>query len=129
MAQSNMTVLSGALMTRILFDRHRATASSSTTEEGLRAEATCETILSLGAIHTPKLLMQSGVGNEAEFKRARIPVRQCYWALDGTVHDHVAFGCTAALVNFFASERCSFVTGQIIYVDGGLSAGALDGTM
>jgi NAD(P)-dependent dehydrogenase (short-subunit alcohol dehydrogenase family) len=32
----------------------------------------------------------------------------------------------AALVGFLASERCRFVTGQVIYIDGGLSVGVLN---
>ena len=35
-----------------------------------------EEILSLGAIHTPKVLMQSGVGDQTELRRFGIPVVQ-----------------------------------------------------
>ena len=35
----------------------------------------------------------------------------------------------AALVSFFASERCGFVTGQVIHIDGGLSIGVLHGAV
>ena len=33
-----------------------------------------EVVVSLGAIHTPKLLMQSGVGDRTELRRLGIPV-------------------------------------------------------
>jgi choline dehydrogenase len=70
MDQPNVTVLTDALATRILFDRRRATGVEfHYQEKTFRAEATREVILSLGAIHTPKQLMQSGIGDEAELKR------------------------------------------------------------
>src|SRR5215472_13057491 len=76
MNQPNITVLTGALVARILFNRDRATGVEFQYQgKNLRADATREVILSLGAIHTPKLLMQSGIGDEMELKRARIPVR------------------------------------------------------
>jgi choline dehydrogenase len=56
MAQPNITVLTGALATRIRFDRRRATGVEFYHRGNtFRAEATREIILSLGAIHTPKL--------------------------------------------------------------------------
>jgi NAD(P)-dependent dehydrogenase (short-subunit alcohol dehydrogenase family) len=35
----------------------------------------------------------------------------------------------AALVGFLTSERCGFITGQVIHIDGGLSVGALHGAI
>jgi choline dehydrogenase len=94
MAQPNITVLTGALTTRILFDRRRATGVEFRYQgKTLRAEATREVLLSLGAIHTPKLLMQSGIGDEAELKGADIPVLQALPGVGRNLHDHVAFGC------------------------------------
>jgi NAD(P)-dependent dehydrogenase (short-subunit alcohol dehydrogenase family) len=49
---------------------------------------------------------------------ARVPMRRM-----GTPEE------VAALVNFLASGRCGFVTGQVIHIDGGLSVGALHGVM
>src|SRR5215471_2927756 len=70
MDQPNLTVLTGALVTRILFEGHQATGVQFTYQgRTVRADAAREVILSLGAIHTPKLLMQSGIGDEAELKR------------------------------------------------------------
>ena len=94
MAQPNITVLTGALATRILFQQRSATGVEFHYQGmTLRAEATCEVILSLGAIHTPKLLIQSGIGDEAELKRAGIPVLQALPGVGRNLHDHVAFGC------------------------------------
>jgi choline dehydrogenase len=58
-----------------------------------RAEATLEIILSLGAIHTPKLLMPSGIGDETELRSVAIPVVQALPGIGRNLHDHVAFGC------------------------------------
>jgi choline dehydrogenase len=94
MGQPNITVLTGALATRIIFDRRRTRGVEFQYQgKTLRAEATGEVILSLGAIHTPKLLMQSGIGDEAELKRAGIPARLALPGVGRNLHDHVAFGC------------------------------------
>jgi choline dehydrogenase len=94
-AQPNITVLTGALTTRILFDGRRATGIAFHYQgKALRVEAAREVILSLGAIHTPKLLMQSGIGDEVELKKAGIPVLQALPGVGRNLHDHVAFGCT-----------------------------------
>jgi choline dehydrogenase len=94
MAQPNITVLTGALAARIIFEGRRAIGVAfSYKGETVRAEATREVILSLGAIHTPKLLMQSGIGEEAELKRAGIAVRQALPGVGRNLHDHPAFGC------------------------------------
>lgn len=62
MARPNLTVLTGAHVTRVLFDGHRAyKVEFDYKGELLTAEADREIILSLGAIHTPKLLMQSEI--------------------------------------------------------------------
>lgn len=95
MNQPNITVLTGALALRILFDHRRATGIEFRHQgKTIRAEATREVILSLGAIHTPKLLMQSGIGDEAELRRADIPVLQALPGVGRNLHDHVAFGCS-----------------------------------
>jgi choline dehydrogenase len=95
MTQPNITVLTGAVTTRILFDGRRATGIVFHYQgKALRVEATREVILSLGAIHTPKLLMQSGIGEEAELKKADIPVLQALPGVGRNLQDHVAFGCT-----------------------------------
>jgi choline dehydrogenase-like flavoprotein len=93
-SQSNITVLSGAVATRILFRGHRAIGVEFSHEgKSHRVQAFLEVVLSLGAIHTPKLLMQSGIGDQAELKSANIPVLQALPGVGRNLHDHVSFGC------------------------------------
>src|SRR5262249_15195575 len=94
MDQPNITVLTGALAARILFDGRRATGIVFHYQgNALRVEATPEVILSIGAIHTPKMLMQSGIGDEAELTKAGITVLHALPGVGRNLHDHVSFGC------------------------------------
>src|SRR5262249_10581236 len=94
MGQSNITVLTGALAMRVLFAGRRASGVELRyAAKTVRVDAEREVILSLGAIHTPKLLMQSGIGDEVELKRFGIPVLQSLPGVGHNLHDHVAFGC------------------------------------
>jgi choline dehydrogenase len=94
MDQPNLTVLTGALAGRIRFAGNRATGIEFL-NNGITvcAQATQEVILSLGAIHTPKLLMQSGIGDEMELRSAGITVLHVLPGVGRNLHDHVAFGC------------------------------------
>lgn len=94
MDQPNITVLTGALAARIEFTGNRATGIEFLYNgKTHRAQAAREVILSLGAIQTPKLLMQSGIGDEAELSNAGITVLHALPGVGRNLHDHVAFGC------------------------------------
>ena len=58
-----------------------------------RIRAGLEVVLSLGAIQTPKVLMQSGIGDQAELLRLGIPVLQHLPGVGQNLQDHVAFDC------------------------------------
>src|SRR3984893_17541120 len=61
MDRHNLIVLTGALVTRIVFDGKRAVGAEFRRDgQSHRIAARCEIVLSLGAINTPKVLMQSG---------------------------------------------------------------------
>ena len=51
-----------------------------------------EVILSMGAINTPKVLMQSGIGPKAEFRRHGIEVVEDLPGVGRNHQDHVSFG-------------------------------------
>jgi choline dehydrogenase len=94
MAQGNLTVLTGATAGRILFDGNRATGVEFSWNGAIRkARAGLEVVLSQGAIQTPKLLMQSGIGAPQELSRHGIEVKQAIPAVGRNLHDHAAFSC------------------------------------
>lgn len=71
----NMTVLTGATVTRLAFDQNRISAVEfSRGGASHSVAATREVVVSLGAINTPKVLMQSGIGDADTLRRFGIPV-------------------------------------------------------
>ena len=93
LGQANLTVLTRALVTRIVFKGNRA-AGVEILYEGklLQIEAAWEVIVSLGATQTPKLLMQSGIGDRDELTKFGIPVVEHLPGVGRHLHDHVALG-------------------------------------
>ena len=90
-------MLTYALVTRLIFDGKRVTGVEVLVDDQRRQfTARCETVLSLGAINTPKLLMQSGIGPEGELQAHGIPVVQHLPGVGRNHQDHLAFGCTWA---------------------------------
>jgi choline dehydrogenase len=94
MDRENLTVLTGAVVNRILFDGKRATGIEiSHLGATRRIDAGCEIVLSCGAMHTPKILMQSGIGDRAELRRFGIPLVQHLPGVGANFQDHVGFDC------------------------------------
>jgi len=64
LSRPNLAVLSHALVTRLVLENQRATGVEIFYEGKLwRISAGLEVVLSLGAMHTPKVLMLSGIGD------------------------------------------------------------------
>lgn len=90
----NLTVLTGTTVRRLIIEGKRATAVEILRgNEVRRIGARMEVILSLGAMQTPKVLMHSGIGDEAELNRVGIPVVQHLPGVGQNLQDHVSFGC------------------------------------
>jgi choline dehydrogenase len=90
----NLTVLTDTLVRRVTFDGHRATGVEVVRDgEVLTIGARMEVVLSMGAMQTPKVLMHSGIGDEAELGRVGIPVLQHLPGVGRNLQDHVSFGC------------------------------------
>jgi choline dehydrogenase len=94
MDRPNLTVLTHALVSRVTFEGKRVTGVVCNCDgKTQRIGARLEVILSLGAIHTPKVLMQSGIGDEVELQRLGIPLVQHLSGVGQNFQDHPAIGC------------------------------------
>lgn len=91
--QPNLTVLTHAQVSRLLFEGRRVVGVEAVREGRLeRFTAGNEVVVSLGAINTPKLLMQSGIGPSEELRRHGIPLVQHLPGVGANHQDHVSFG-------------------------------------
>jgi choline dehydrogenase len=94
MDRPNLTVLPHAVVTRITFEGKRATGVEISYNGGAhRIRAWIDVVLSLGAIQTPKVLMQSGIGDQGELRRFGIPVVQHLPGVGRNFQDHTRLGC------------------------------------
>ncbi len=90
----NLSVLTAALVTRVIVGGGRATGVELVSGGQVhRVTATTEVVLSLGAIHTPKALLHSGIGDESELRRVGIPVRAHLPGVGRNLQDHPGFDC------------------------------------
>jgi choline dehydrogenase len=89
MDRSNLTVLANAMVIRLTTDGMRAIGVEIVHNGQVqRIGAVLEVVLSLGAINTPKILMQSGIGDEAELRRLGIPLVQHLPGVGQNFQDH-----------------------------------------
>ena len=87
----NLTILTGAEVLRVRFDGDRATGVEIVIDGRHRTVAArLETILSLGAIQTPAVLMRSGIGDRQELERLGIKVVGDLPGVGRNYQDHAA---------------------------------------
>jgi choline dehydrogenase len=123
MAQSNLTVLTDALVTRLLFEGKRVVGVEVMHSGSLqRFNASEEVIVSMGAVQTPKLLMQSGIGDEAELNRFSIPVVQHLPGVGRNLQDHPSVSCIWEFAE--APDQQSFLAEAVAFwkSDSGLAS-------
>jgi choline dehydrogenase len=92
--RANLTVLTEAVVQRITFDNNRATGVE-VVHDGVarRIAADVEVVISLGAINTPKVLMQSGIGDETHLREFGIRVVQHLPGVGHNLQDHLGISC------------------------------------
>ena len=94
MDRPNLTVATHALVTRLVLKGQRVAGVEIAYNGNIqRIDAGVEVILSLGAMHTPKVLMLSGLGNQADLQRLGIPVVQHLPGVGHNFQDHFGIGC------------------------------------
>ena len=88
--RANLTVITRAHATRILFDRQRAVGVEARVgRQTMRFEAAREVLLSGGAVNSPQLLMLSGIGPADALRQHGIGVRLDAPEVGGNLHDHL----------------------------------------
>jgi choline dehydrogenase len=89
MNRANLTVLTRADVRRLLFEGDRCAGVEFSHDGAVqRAEASAETILSAGAFGSPKLLMQSGVGDADHLAALGVPVVRNLPGVGQNLQDH-----------------------------------------
>lgn len=95
MDRPNLTVLTHSLVTRVIVEGRRATGVEVEFDGQVhRIGAGREVVLSLGAMHTPKVLMQSGIGDQDDLARFGIGMVQHLPGVGRNFQDHLLVaGC------------------------------------
>ncbi len=90
MGRRNLSIRTSAFVTRILFERARATGVEYRTAFGGMCRVRAgEVILAGGAFNSPQMLQVSGVGNAAELGALRIPVVADVPGVGENLQDHL----------------------------------------
>lgn len=94
MDRPNLTVLSNAFVRRVIISRGQATAVEVSYRGTVRRlQAAAEIVLSMGAIHTPKVLMLSGAGDREKLRSLGIHVEQHLPGVGRNFQDHLGLSC------------------------------------
>lgn len=93
--QPNLTVVLGAVVERVLLDGRRAVGVQvSSHGQSWSAYADSEVVVSLGAVHTPKLLMLSGIGPRTHLAEHGIDCVEHLPGVGQNFQDHILVaGC------------------------------------
>lgn len=94
MDRPNLTVLTAAFVRRVIIERGCAVEVEVRYRDGLRRfRVGTEVVLSMGAVHTPKVLMLSGVGDQNVLRRLGIPLVADLPGVGRNLHDHLGIPC------------------------------------
>jgi choline dehydrogenase len=87
--RKNLTLMTNTNVTRVLFEGDRAIGVEIATADGVKTiRIRREVILSAGTIHTPQILMLSGIGNADELKRLGLPTVANLRGVGQNLQDH-----------------------------------------
>jgi len=92
MTRRNLTVFTHARATRVLLEGRRAAAVEALigAEGPLMLRARLEIVLAAGSIHSPQLLMLSGIGDGEHLRSAGVEPRHQLPGVGRNLHDHLA---------------------------------------
>jgi choline dehydrogenase len=101
----NLEIRGGALVDRVVFDGTRATGVRVRFNGGAWEEISAkEIVLSAGAIHSPAILLRSGIGPAAQLTALGIPVLRDHAAVGQNLMDHPILRATLHLKPEYRSK-------------------------
>ncbi|MBW4421152.1 MAG: GMC family oxidoreductase N-terminal domain-containing protein [Myxacorys californica WJT36-NPBG1] len=121
----NLTVTTGALVTRLLFEGTRTVGVEYLHEGTLhQVRVNSEVILSAGAFDSPKLLMLSGIGNAEHLKALGIPVVVHLPGVGQNLQDHPVVSVTHETTQDLHPASTSSIAeaGLFLHTEGHLDA-------
>ncbi|MEM5317037.1 GMC family oxidoreductase N-terminal domain-containing protein [Paraburkholderia sp. JHI869] len=89
MKRPNLTVVTGALTQRVIFEGKRCVGVEYRGDVDYVARARCEVILSAGAVNSPQLLELSGIGDAGRLAQLGIGVVQDLRGVGENLQDHL----------------------------------------
>lgn len=127
LSRSNLTVLTQALVTRLLFAGSRVVGVEYTTNDGQthQVKSGKEVIVSGGAVNSPQLLMVSGIGPGDRLKSLGIPVQVNLPGVGQNLQDHLVVGlfyeCTQP-VTLKGADRLGNLLQYLLFKQGKLTS-------
>jgi choline dehydrogenase-like flavoprotein len=117
--RNNLTIITGAQVARVLFDKRRARGVSCRIGTRLRElQASHGVVLAAGAVQSPQLLMLSGIGPADELRRHGIPLVLDRGAVGQNLQDHLQvrliYRCTKPITTNDALRSMSGRLGMAI---------------
>ena len=122
----NLTVLSSAHTTRLLFEQRRCVGVAYLQDgQPQQAQARREVLLSAGAINSPQVLMLSGIGPAEHLHQMGIPVTLDLPGVGQNLQDHlgagVIYACTQP-VSLASAQRLSHLLSYLLFKRGPLTS-------
>ncbi|PZW46880.1 choline dehydrogenase [Humitalea rosea] len=102
--RANLTIRGGALVDRVLFDGKRARGVRVRLDGAWQEIAAREVVLCAGAIHSPAMLMRSGIGPAAALAGLGIPVVKDLPGVGQNLMDHPILRASMALKPGFRAQ-------------------------
>jgi len=93
--RANLRILAQSHVLELLFEGRKAAGAKVQTPAGVETFRAREVILATGAVHSPSMLMRSGIGPAAQLAALHIPVRQDLPGVGENLRDHPGVGLMA----------------------------------
>ncbi len=124
--RANLEIRGGATVDRVLFDGHRATGVRVRFADGWAELPAREVVLCAGAIHSPAILMRSGIGPAASLAALGIRVLRDRPSVGANLMDHPIVRATFALrPEFQAADPDARHTNCCVTYSSGLGGGGV----